>query len=121
MLVDYYLIPGPLASIAEQAERAARLGYDGIFSPETAYDPFLAALAAADVAPGVQLGTAIAVAFARSPMTLANSTWDLAAHTGGRFLLGLGTQIKAHVTRRFAMPWGKPGPQLREYIALQPP
>ncbi len=117
MKVDYYVIPGSLASVSEQARRAADLGFDGIMSPETSHDPFLTVLAAVSGAPGVEQGTAIAVAFARSPMTTAAATWDLAAHTGGRFLLGLGTQIRAHVTRRFAMPWGRPGPQMREYIA----
>lgn len=117
MKVDYYLVPGSITTVTDQSRRAAALGYDGVFSPETSHDPFLSVLASAVGAPQTDLGTAIAVAFARSPMTTAYSAWDLAAHTEGRFLLGLGTQIKAHVTRRFSMPWGKPGPQMREYIA----
>jgi probable F420-dependent oxidoreductase len=117
MKVDYYLIPGPLRTVREQAERASALGYDGIFSADTAHDPFFPLLVAGEVAPDVDLGTAIAVAFARSPMTVAQTAWDLADTLDGRFLLGLGTQIKPHITRRFSMPWGKPGPQMREFIA----
>ncbi len=117
MKVDSYLIPGPLRFVPEQARRAAALGYDGVFSADTAHDPFLPLLIAADEAPDADLGTAIAVAFGRSPMTLAQTAWDLADASGGRLLLGLGTQIRAHITRRFSMPWGKPGPQMREYIA----
>ncbi len=118
MKVDYYLPPaGGLAQVEEQARRAERLGYDGLFSADTSHDPFLPLLLAARVTERVDLGTAIAVAFARSPMTVAQTAWDLAEASGGRFLLGLGTQIRAHITRRFSMPWGKPGPQMREYIA----
>jgi probable F420-dependent oxidoreductase len=98
------------------AARAERLGYDGLFTADTAHDPFLPLVIAADETERIDLGTAIAVAFARSPMTVAYTAWDLAALTDGRFLLGLGTQVRAHITRRFSMPWGKPGPQLREYI-----
>ncbi len=117
MKVDYYLPPGPLAGVAEQARRAARLGFDGIFSVDTAHEPFMPLVAAAPEAPGLDLGTAIAVAFARSPMTVAQAAWDLTQLSHGRFLLGLGTQIRAHITRRFSMPWGRPGPQMKEYIA----
>ncbi len=118
MKVDYYLPPGSgLAGVAEQASRAEALGYDGLMSADTAHDPFLPLLLASEATEGIDLGTAIAVAFARSPMTLAQTAWDLAAASRGRLLLGLGTQIRAHVTRRFSMPWHRPGPQMREYIA----
>jgi len=117
MKVDYYLVPGPTRAVSDQVQRAAALGYDGVFSADTSHDPFLLLLLAAHIADEVDLGTAIAVAFARSPMTLAQTAWDLADYSGGRFLLGLGTQIKAHITRRFSMQWGQPGPQMREYIA----
>ncbi len=118
MKVDYYLPPGGgLAGVEEQVRRAERLGYDGIFSADTSHDPFLPLLLAARHTESVELGTAIAVAFGRSPMTVAQTAWDLAAASGGRFLLGLGSQIRAHITRRFSMPWSSPGPRMREYIA----
>ncbi len=116
MKVDFYLPPTAPGDVAQLAERAERLGYDGIFSADTSHDPFFPLLIAAQSTTSVDLGTAIAVAFARSPMTVAQTAWDLAAYSEGRFLLGLGTQIRAHITRRFSMPWGKPGPQMREYI-----
>ncbi len=118
MKVDYYLPPaGGLTGTAEQARRAEELGYDGVFSADTSHDPFLPLLLAAESTDHIDLGTAIAVAFARSPMTLAQTAWDLAAASAGRLLLGLGTQIRAHIARRFSMPWHKPGPQMREYVA----
>ena len=116
MKVDYYLPPTGPRGTAELAERAERLGYDGFFSADTSHDPFFPLLLAAGHTTDIELGTAIAVAFARSPMTIAQTAWDLADASQGRFLLGLGTQIRAHVTRRFSMPWGRPGPQMREYI-----
>lgn len=97
-------------------ERADSIGYDGIFSSETAHDPFLQLMPGAETR-SAQVGTAIAVAFARSPMTVAYTAWDLASLSGGRFLLGLGSQIRAHITRRFSMEWSKPGPRMREYVA----
>jgi probable F420-dependent oxidoreductase len=117
MRVDHYLAPGPLAGVGDEVRQAVRLGFDGVMAAETSHDPFLALTAAATAAPGMELGTAVAVAFARSPMTVAHAAWDLAALTGGRFLLGLGTQIRAHVVGRFAMPWSAPVPRMREYIA----
>ena len=117
MRVDHYLAPGPLAGVADEVRRAVRLGFDGVMAAETSHDPFLALTAAASAAPGVEVGTAVAVAFARSPMTVAHASWDLADLTGGRFLLGLGTQIRAHVVGRFAMPWSAPVPRMREFIA----
>lgn len=116
MKVDYYLPPVGIGKAGALAGRAASLGYDGMFSADTGHEPFLPLVAAAQAAPGLNLGTAIAVAFARSPMVVAMTAWDLADLSGGRFLLGLGTQIKAHITRRFSMPWDSPGPRMREYI-----
>ena len=115
--VDYYLPPVPPGSVEDHAGRAVRLHFDGVFAADTSHDPFLAATLAARGAPDREIGTAIAVAFARSPMTVAYAAWDLASLTGGRFLLGLGSQIKAHITRRFSMPWSSPGPRMREYVA----
>ena len=116
MKVDYYLPPGPLGEVAAQAQWAQRTGYDGIFSADTGHEPFLPIFGAASAAPGLDYGTAIAVAFARSPMVVAQTAWDLAAYTRGRFLLGLGSQIKPHIERRFSMPWDTPGPKMREFI-----
>lgn len=116
MKVDYSLSPDQMSGAGERAVWAENLGFDGLFTSETQHDPFLPIVAAARSASSLQLGTAIAVAFARSPMTVAHTAWDLADLTGGRFLLGLGTQIRAHITRRFNMPWDSPGPRLREYV-----
>jgi probable F420-dependent oxidoreductase len=107
------------AGIAESGPRAAEaeeLGFDGIFSSEVKHDPFLPLAAAAAATSRIQLGTGIAVAFARTPMTLAYLANDLQIMSQGRFILGLGTQVKAHITRRFGMPWSHPAPRLAELI-----
>jgi probable F420-dependent oxidoreductase len=115
--VDYYLMPGtPLALVEEEAGRAAALGYDGFFAAETAHDPFMPLALASKAAPNLTVGTAIALAFPRSPMVTATVAWDLAALTGGKFILGLGTQVKAHITRRFSGEWLPPGPRMRDYL-----
>ena len=114
--IDFYLPDDHLTEVPRQAARAVDIGYDGIFTPDTSHDPFLRISVAAPVAQGLDLGTAVTVAFARSPMTVAQTAWDLAGLTGGRFLLGLGTQIKAHIERRFSMPWGAPARRMSEYI-----
>ena len=116
MKIDFYLPDGHLAEVPRQAARAVDIGYDGIFTPDTSHDPFLRIAVAAPVAQGMDLGTAVAVAFARSPMTVAQTAWDLAGLTEGRLMLGLGTQIKAHIERRFSMPWGSPARRMSEYI-----
>ena len=108
---------GDLDVLHEQVDAAQRAGLDGVWSTETGHDPFLSLLLAARRAPNLQVGTAIAVAFARNPMTTAMTAFDLHGYTGGRFLLGLGSQIEAHITRRFAMPWSAPAPRMREFIA----
>lgn len=117
MKVDYYLPPGALKTVGEQAGWAQRVGFDGLFTADTGHEPFLPIVRAAEAAPGLDYGTAIAVAFARSPMVVAQTAWDLASYTGGRFLLGLGTQIKPHIERRFSMPWGSPVRKMGEFIA----
>lgn len=91
-------------------------GYDGFWTAETSHDPFLPLLLAAEHTETMELGTSIAVAFARNPMLLANTSWDLQAYSGGRFILGLGSQIKPHITKRFSMPWSKPAARMREMI-----
>jgi probable F420-dependent oxidoreductase len=116
MKVDYYFPPSPPDGALEAAPRAADLGYDGFFSAETQHDPFLPLAFAATAAPGLDLGTAIAVAFPRSPMVTAMTSWDLAHLSKGKFILGLGTQVRGHITRRFSTVWDKPGPRLRDYI-----
>jgi probable F420-dependent oxidoreductase len=117
MKVDYYFPPAPPENAAAAAIEAAELGYNGFFTAETQYDPFLPVTHAAAAAPDLDFGTAIAVAFPRSPSVTAMIAWDLARQTKGRFLLGLGTQVRGHIVRRFSSYWsGKPAPQLREYI-----
>jgi probable F420-dependent oxidoreductase len=91
-------------------------GYHGLWSAESAHDPFLPLVAAAQNTMSLQLGTAIAVAFARSPMTLAYTAYDLQQLSAGRFMLGLGSQVRPHIERRFAMPWGQPAARMREFI-----
>lgn len=117
MKVDYYYPPSPPEFAAEAAREASDLGYDGFFTAETQHDPFFPINHAAQAVPDMDFGTAIAVAFPRSPASMAMTAWDLARQTNGRFKLGLGTQVRAHVVRRFSSYWsGKPAPQLREYI-----
>ena len=96
--------------------RPRRDGYDGWFAFETQIDPFLACAVAAERTETIEIGTAIAVAFARNPMTVALQANDLQALSGGRFMLGLGSQIKPHITRRFSMPWSKPAARMREFV-----
>jgi probable F420-dependent oxidoreductase len=101
---------------ADEAERIESLGYDGAFSFEGPHDPFLPLLAAAQRTRRIDLYTAVAIGFARNPMLLANLGWDLQAFSKGRFLLGLGTQIRPHVEKRFGMPWSKPAARMRELV-----
>jgi probable F420-dependent oxidoreductase len=100
---------------AESKERE-EAGYSGIWTAETNHDPFLPLVLAAGHTERVELGTSIAVAFARNPMLLANLGYDLQAYSKGRFVLGLGSQIKPHITKRFSMPWSHPAPRMREMI-----
>lgn len=117
MKVDYYFPPGPPETAVASAKQAAEIGYDGFFTAETQYDPFLPITHAAGAASDMEFGTAIAVAFPRSPTVMAMTAWDLARQTGGKFMLGLGTQVRGHIVRRFSSYWsGSPAPQLREYI-----
>ena len=106
-------------SITEAGRRAAELeqaGYSGAWTAETAHDPFLPLAVAAERTQSIELGTSIAVAFARNPMLLANIGWDLQALSQGRFILGLGSQIKPHITKRFSMEWSHPAPRMREMV-----
>ncbi|MEX2080021.1 MAG: LLM class flavin-dependent oxidoreductase, partial [Dehalococcoidia bacterium] len=101
---------------ARAARRAEALGYDRLTATETAHNPFLALAIAAGATRRVDLATSIAIAFARSPMVTAQLAWDLRELSGGRFQLGLGTQVKGHVIRRYSAPWSAPGPRMREYL-----
>lgn len=116
MKVDFYYPPSPPEGAAEAARTAVELGYDGFFSAETQYDPFLPLAIASAQEPDLEVGTAIAVAFPRSPMVVAMTAWDLARMSRGKFMLGLGTQVRAHIVRRFSTTWDSPVPRLREYI-----
>ncbi|MFL6207199.1 MAG: LLM class F420-dependent oxidoreductase [Acidimicrobiales bacterium] len=105
-----------LARTGAAAKELEAQGYDGIWSAETSHDPFFPLLLAAQDTERVELGTGIAVAFARNPMNLAQIAWDLQAASQGRFILGLGSQIKPHITKRFSMPWSHPAARMREMI-----
>jgi len=105
------------AEVAEAARRAEALGFDGVVSVEAGHDPFFPLLIAAEHSRRLTLGTGVAIAFPRSPFVTAQIAWDLQRFSGGRFLLGLGTQVKGHNERRYSTPWtGPPGPRLREYV-----
>jgi probable F420-dependent oxidoreductase len=117
MKLDATLPPSPLKDIPVIARSAEEVGFDTIWTQETKHDPLLPCALIAEHTTRLQFGTAIAVSFARSPATLAYTAWDLAAQSGGRFILGLGTQVKAHIERRFGQPWpASPVKKLREQI-----
>lgn len=105
-----------LDKVGAQAEELEALGYSGILTAETAHDPFFPLLVAAQHTQKIELMTSIAVAFARTPMVMANIGHDLNSASKGRFILGLGSQIKPHITKRFSMPWSNPAPRMREFI-----
>lgn len=106
----------PLAEVGSFASWAEVAGFDAVGSAEVAHDPFLPLALAASATTRVELHTGIAVAFARTPMALAYVTNDLHVLSGGRHVLGLGSQTKPHITRRFGMEWGQPAAQMREYV-----
>ncbi len=101
---------------ADAARAIEAGGYDGLWVGETKHDPFLQVLMAAQATERLTVGTSIAIAFARTPMTLAHSAFDLAQCSSGRFVLGLGSQIKPHVEKRFGMPWSQPAKRMREFV-----
>lgn len=107
---------GYLQSAGETARAAEDLGFAGLWTSETRHDAFLPLAIAANETERIELGTSVAIAFSRSPMEMAQTAWDLQDLSGGRFILGLGTQVKAHIKRRFSMPWDRPVARLREYI-----
>jgi len=105
MIIDASLPPTTLSHIPSIAKAAEAFGFGALWSTETLHDPFLPGALIAEHTQRMNFGTAVAIAFGRSPATLAYTAWDLAQASGGRFILGLGTQVKAHIERRFGMPW----------------
>ncbi len=117
MYLDAGLPSSDLRAVPHLARAAEALGIEGLWFSETAHDPFLGAALAAEHTARATIGTAIALAFVRSPTSLAYLAWDLARLSGGRFVLGLGTQVRAHVERRFGMSWDHPAARLRDVVA----
>lgn len=117
MKVDTVGYPSDVVQAAQWAAAAERDGYDASWVPETKADPFVGVAVSAGSTQHIELGTAIAVAFARNPMTVAMSANDLQLATGGRFRLGLGSQIEPHITKRYSMPWSKPASRMREFLS----
>jgi probable F420-dependent oxidoreductase len=116
MKIDGIVMGSDLGAIGRSARELEDLGYDGVLSAEITHDPFLPLVVAAEHTERVQLGTSIAVAFARNPMTLANIGYDLQTYSQGRFRMGLGSQIKPHIEKRFSMPWSHPAARMRELV-----
>jgi len=113
---DLRLYAGDLSLVAERAKLLEAQGWDGIFTLETSTDPFLDLLLAAEHTRHVELLTGVAIALARTPMTMALPAWNLHKFSGGRLILGLGSQIRAHIEKRFSMPWRGPARQMREFV-----
>lgn len=105
-----------LATTAEDIRDCEEIGYDGAFNTESVADPFLGLTLAADRSSRIEIGPSVAVAFARTPMTVAYPAWDLQRFSDGRLVLGLGSQISPHVTRRFSMPWSRPAARMHEFV-----
>jgi probable F420-dependent oxidoreductase len=116
MKYDITIFPKDLNAAADIAKEVEEYGFDGLWTAEVAHNPFLPLALGASVTKRINLGTQIAVAFPRSPMVTAQIAWDLAAYSKGRFILGLGTQVKAHITKRFSAEWGSPVEKMSEYI-----
>jgi probable F420-dependent oxidoreductase len=116
MKVDTGVMAPSLGEIGPRARELEELGYDGILTAETGHDAFLPIALAAEHTQRIELATGIAVAFARTPMVLAYTANDLQQMSEGRFTLGLGSQIKPHIEKRFSMPWSHPARRMREYI-----
>ena len=106
----------PLRDVPRTARAAEALGLDALWSSETAHDPYLSLALAAEHTRTIQLGTAIALAFPRSPMATAYTAWDLQALSGGRLLLGLGSQVRGHIERRFSVKWEAPAARMGEVV-----
>lgn len=116
MKLDAQMGEYDLNAVAGEAKRLESLGFDALWTFETTHDPFMPLAFSATATTRLNIGTNIAVAFARTPMATAISAWDLSRASGGRFLLGLGTQVRAHIERRFSAEWGRTAPRVKEYI-----
>jgi probable F420-dependent oxidoreductase len=116
MHVDAMTTPAPLRRIGDIARRAQSAGFSGLLFTETARTAYLNAAIASQAAPGLELSTGVAVAFPRSPFVTAATAWELQEASGGKFRLGLGTQVRTHVVRRYGMDFERPGPRLRDYV-----
>jgi probable F420-dependent oxidoreductase len=116
MELDCYILGTDVDSIGDAASSMEALGFGCMWSIESQFDPFLPLVVAATRTTRLRLGTNIAVAFARSPMTVAQTAHDLHRLSGGRFVLGLGPQVKAHIERRYSMPWSRPVARMREFV-----
>src|SRR4051794_1816268 len=116
MHVDVMTTPRPLREMGAAAHRVEAAGYSGMLFTEAGRTAYLSAAVAAAAAPDLELSTGVAVAFPRSPMVTAQSAWELQEATGGRFRLGLGTQVRTHVVRRYGADFERPGPRLRDYV-----
>jgi probable F420-dependent oxidoreductase len=114
--VDLMTIPQPLDKIGDLARRTQAAGFSGLLFTETGRTAYLNAAVASQAAPGLELSTGVAVAFPRSPFVTAATAWELQEGTGGKFRLGLGTQVRTHVVRRYGVPFEHPGPRLCDYV-----
>ena len=118
MKFDTGLMTANLRDVPAAAKAAERMGFDALWTAETGHDAFFPLVLAAEHTERIELGTSIAVAFPKSPLVHAMQAWDLQSLSNGRFILGLGTQVKAHNERRFGVKWESPGPRLREMIQM---
>lgn len=116
MKIDAPLRTSPPTAAGPEAQRLEELGYDGAFTLEGSHDPFLPIVAASEATSSIQLYTGVAIAFARNPMILANIGYDLQMYAEGRFMLGLGSQIRPHIEKRFNMPWSEPAKRMGEMV-----
>ncbi len=116
MHVDAMTVAQPLGQIGDLARRAQSAGFSGLLFTETGRTAYLNAAVASQAAPGLELSTGVAVAFPRSPFITAATAWELQEATGGNFRLGLGTQVRTHVVRRYGAAFERPGPRLRDYL-----
>ncbi len=116
MKIDGALLTPDLALVPDRVRELADAGFDGCFSFEGPHEPFMPLLLAAEHAPKIEIATGLAIAFARTPMTVANLAHDLQAFSKGRFILGLGSQIRPHIEARYSMPWSKPAARMKEFV-----
>ncbi|MGE0385681.1 MAG: TIGR03617 family F420-dependent LLM class oxidoreductase [Gammaproteobacteria bacterium] len=118
MHIDAFIWDGiDLESLIDSGRRLDQFGYECVWAGEVRHDPFMQLLQIANASSRLRIGTAIAVATARSPVVMASQAWDLQRYSGGRFTLGLGSNVRAQVVDRFSMPWSAPAPRMRDYIA----